>query len=76
MKKEVQFMDLGAIIARFQGVNVAIVTTNSATPIAYGEVLSSMAIPGTLSLKLTQNYDGLPAGATVFFNINQIVSIG
>lgn len=69
-------MDLNAIIARFQGVNVAVVTTNAAAPTAYGEVLSSTAIPCTLSLKLTQNYDGLPTGATAFFNINQIVSIG
>lgn len=69
-------MDLNAILSRFQGVNVALVTTNSAVAIAYGEVLSCSVIPCTLSLKLTQAYDGLPAGATVYFNINQIVSIG
>lgn len=68
-------MDLAAIIERYRGVIVTVVTTNSAAPVAIGEVLDGAILPNTLALKLTSTYDGSPVGATVFFNALQIVSI-
>ncbi|MDP4089380.1 MAG: hypothetical protein Q8930_08960 [Bacillota bacterium] len=69
-------MDLRQIIDRFRGVTVTITTTSVAAPFATGEVLDGNLLNNILAIKLTAAYDGLPAGATVFFNPAQIVSIG
>jgi hypothetical protein len=69
-------MDLRSIIERFRGVTVTVVTTNSALPFATGEVLDGPLLCSLLALRLTVAYGPYPVGATVFFNVNQLVSIG
>lgn len=69
-------MDLKAIIERFRGVTVSLVTTNSALPTATGEVLDGPLISCLLALRLTAPYGPYATGTTVFFNLNQLISIG
>lgn len=68
-------MDLSKIAHLFDGVTVTVVTTSATFPIAVGEIVEASREGNILVLKLTVGYDGIPAGAIVFFNTNQIIAI-
>ena len=68
-------MNLSQIMHLFSGVTVTVVTTSAVFPIAVGEIVDGSRQGNILALKLTVGYDGIPAGAIVFFNANQIIAI-
>ncbi|MDP4089379.1 MAG: hypothetical protein Q8930_08955 [Bacillota bacterium] len=68
-------MDVQQIVHFFRGARVTIITTNTAAPIATGEVLDGDILTNTLSIKLTSPYNGFQTGTTVLFNVHDIVAI-
>lgn len=69
-------MELQRITDRFSGITVNIVTTNANAALATGEVIDGVIAGSLIAVKLTAPYANYPTGATVFFNVNQIVAIG